>query len=105
MSDSGYVEIIYIDSNEDARKTGMGAVGATWEETRRCFNVACSQQCDIESAEFLCDLHDTDGDIIETVGLTRSAVEWITGETAKSDDEYVAYDKNFWSTVQRERAA
>lgn len=100
MSEAGHVEIIYIDSNGDARKTGLGAAGATWDETLECFAAAKAQQCDTKEAEFLCDLHDKEGDIIETVGLSRRSVEQISGEVAKSDDEYVRFDYDFWDKIR-----
>lgn len=98
------MEMIYIDSDGHARKTGVGAIFDTNAETLAAFRSAKPHDVGTERAEFLLDYYNRKGDLTDTIGITRSVYERITGEQAKSDAEYRALDAEYWASQQAPRA-
>lgn len=83
----------------DARKTGNGAVfvGAAECESR----IRNLRENDAgEDARFLVDIHDEQGDIVETFGLDEAGFEALTGEAPLSPEEYVEYDVAHWGAIR-----
>jgi hypothetical protein len=95
-----YMEIIYIDTEDQARKThlrlSLETDAATWAQFRsyRRYGV------NIKHATFLLDYHNRKGDLSDTIALDRYGFEMITGQQPKTDAEYVKLDSDFWNEVR-----
>jgi hypothetical protein len=98
-----FMELIYIDSEEDARQTNMQAQGATDAETWRLFNSYRKHSVDIKQASFLLDYHNRKGDLADTIAIDDVGFTAITGKQPKSDAEYRNIDASFWASVQESR--
>lgn len=91
-----FMELIYIDSDDLARKTDLqrsaATNAATWAEFRglRRFNV------DIKQARFLLDYHNAKGDLSDTIALDIRGFEVVTGLPAKSEVQYRKIDLKYW---------
>jgi len=94
------MEMIYIDSQDNARKTGVGAEFESPEETRRAFESARPLAVPSDYADYLLDLYDEDEDLVDTICLSRSSFQKVSGEKAKSDSEYIEIDDRFWSRLR-----
>ena len=81
-------------------KTGVGAIGATDSETQHLFESAKKKNCDSNFANFVFDLHDDHGDIVDTIFLTAEDYTAITGENAMSREEYEKIDSDFWASAE-----
>lgn len=92
-----YMEMIYIDSDGDARVTNVGAAMANARETRKAFKDLKARygEGDFSSAAFLCDLHTANGDIEDTIAIRREDFTAITGEPVLSDAEYRKIDNDY----------
>lgn len=97
-----YMEITFIDSASEGRKTGKGAAMKTNEETKTSFLSNKPYESSLETCQFLLDLKDADdGDaILDTIGLDAKQVENITGEPVKTEQEYLEFDASFWALAQ-----
>ena len=95
-----YMEMIYIDSDNAARKTGVGCECETPAETWAAFRSAKALEVPINEASFLLDYHNRRGDLVDTIPLSRDGFEQITGERARSDAEYRTFDAEFWRGVK-----
>ena len=91
-----YAEIIYIDSDDQARKTDMEHVGetnaATWADFRDLRRFAV----DKASARFLLDYYNAKGDLADTIFIDVGGFVAITGSQPKSDAAYRAIDRQYW---------
>lgn len=96
------LEMIFVDDQGRAYKTGVGAMGATEDETLKMFSSARSLEDRGSGEGFLLDLLNESGEVVDTIPLSRSGFEQISGEKAKSADEYREFDKAFWSGVKAE---
>lgn len=101
---SAYMRMIYIDSDRNARHTGVGAAMATDAETRKAFEDARSLSVDFDRADFLLDLLDAAGDLVDTLAIRKEDFESITGEKVQSDAYYRQYDQQYWDKARREHA-
>lgn len=95
-----YIEILYIDSDGQARKTDMEHVGAsnaeTWEEFRSLRRYAV----DSETGRFLLDYHNGKGDLADTICIDIGGFVAITGSQPKTDAAYRAIDLQYWRNAQ-----
>lgn len=95
-----YIEIIYIDSDGQARKTDMEHVGdtnaATWAEfcDLRRFDV------EKDAARFLLDYHNSKGDLAGTICIDVGGFIAITGSQPKPEATYRAIDRQYWRDAQ-----
>jgi hypothetical protein len=91
------MEMIYIDSDNQARQTGIGAIFETNAETLAAFRSA--KRCDVghARADFLLDYYNRRGDLSDTIGLTRADFERISGERVLSEAEYREIDAAYWA--------
>lgn len=96
-----YLEFEYIDKDNAGRKTGVGCEGETDRETMKLFNNARKFSSPIETCDFLLDLKKDDGDIIDTIGISKEVFRKISGTEPLSDEEYVELDTNFWQGIRR----
>ena len=90
-----YMEIFDIRTG-DVRKTGIGAMFETEEDTIAAFESA--RRLDDRSGQFLLDLYVKE-DLIDTIGLTEQAVTQISGETVQSAEVYTQYDIDYWERI------
>lgn len=99
------LEMIFVDDAGRAYKTGVGAIGKTDAETTQLFNAAKALEDHSSDEGFLLDLLNDSGEVVDTVPLSRSGFEKISGEKSKAADEYREFDKAFWSGVKAEVCA
>lgn len=98
------MEMIFIDSDGHARKTGVGAIMDTPADTWRAFLTA--KRFDVGAdADFLLDYYNRKGDLADTIGLRRRDFERITGEKARTDAEYREIDRKYWADAMAELRA
>ena len=90
------LEMIYIDSEDAARKTNVGAVMETNQETWHAFLSAKQLEVPAEKAQFLLDYYNRKGDLADTICLDAAGFKQITGEPVLSEAEYVAIDGAYW---------
>jgi hypothetical protein len=96
-----YMQMIYIDSDRNARHTGVGAAMETDAATWAAFNALRPRSCDINDAAFLLDYHDANGDLVDTLAIRREDFAAITGEKALSDAYYRQKDNEYWARAPR----
>lgn len=101
---SSYMQMIYIDSDGDARQTGVGAAMETNAATRKAFNALRPLAAPFDQAAFLCDYHDRNGDLVDTIAIRRDDFTRITGEPVKSDAEYRRIDADYWREARKEQS-
>lgn len=89
-----YLEMTYIDDDGNARLTGVGAEFKTDSETKAAFERVRSQSVDIKNldAKFILDLREDDGEIVDSLAITKKTFESVTGEKSMRDQFYVDYD-------------
>jgi hypothetical protein len=99
------MEMIFIDSDDQARHTNVGAAmgsnAATWAAFRsyRFFDVGKDR------AQFLLDYHNAKGDLAGTIFLDAAGFIAISGEKPKTDADYRQIDADYWSEVLNPKQA
>lgn len=93
------MEMIYVCKGPNAYKTGIGAIFDTNAATFDAFKSAKKIGVPLQDAEFLLDYYNRRGELSDTVGLSRSGFEYITGEKAKSESEYAEVDREHWAKL------
>lgn len=101
---TAYMQMIYIDTAGNARHTGVGAAMKTDAETRSAFEAVRPRSVAFDKAAFLLDLHDGNGDLVDTLAISKEDFPGITGEAVKSDADYRRIDEQYWAKVRREYA-
>ena len=101
---TSYMQMIYIDSDGDARHTGVGAAMTTNAATRKAFLSLRPLGVHVDQAAFLCDYHDRRGDLVDTIAIRREDFTRITGEPVKSDAEYRRIDADYWREAREEQS-
>lgn len=96
-----YCEIV--DARGRGSKTGKGAAWSTEAEARAGFEVA--RRLSVEGGGFLVDLHDGDGNLLDTVHVDEAGFEALIGEAPKSVAEYEEFDRAWWKARREERVA
>lgn len=100
-----YMEMIYIDAEDQARHTNIGrsaeSNAATWAE----FNGYRYLAVDIKTAKFLLDYYNAKGDLAGTVAVDADGFSAITGQAPKSEAEYVKIDEDYWADIGTSSAA
>lgn len=94
------MEMIYIDSDRQARKTGCGAIMDTPEQTWAAFRSVRRHEVPIEEADFLLDYYNRRGDLSDTIAISGRTFTKITGHRVLSEAEYRAIDKAFRSDLR-----
>ncbi|PZQ24368.1 MAG: hypothetical protein DI562_17955 [Stenotrophomonas acidaminiphila] len=100
-----HMEMIFIDSDRQARKTGVGAMMDTPAKTWEAFRSVRPLEVEVEQAEFLLDYYNRNGELADTIAISRSTFERITGQKALTEQEYRDIDKSFWSDLRSELRA
>jgi len=99
------MELIYIDSDDDARQTDMRAANGSDAETWATFRSYRRYAVDIKTALFLLDYHKANNDLADTIPIDATGFKIITGQEPKSDAEYRKIDSDFWDAVRKDRKA
>jgi hypothetical protein len=102
MAEQWYQEII--DCRGRGAKTDKGAAFSSEYYARKSFDSFRSLDVPGERAEFLLDLHDGAGDLVDTIRLDSSGFKMVTGESPKVATEYERIDREYWSAAMSERA-
>ncbi len=96
-----FMEMIFIDP-----KTNHGLFIGVGAEDR--FGVLLSMfdsyrdlNCPANEAEFILDLHDESHELVDTLYLTASGFEKITGEKAKTAEEYRKYEEEYMARARQ----
>lgn len=98
------VEVLDIRGG-DYRKTGEGAKGATYGETLALFRQAKRLEVPDKRASFIVDLHDPDGNLVDTAMIDARGFCLLTGrQRVPTRKETRAYDREYWQAA-REIAA
>lgn len=100
-----FIEIIYIDSEDLARKTNLCRECSTDAETLAEFRSYRIYEVDIKQAAFLLDYHNRKGDMNSTIPIDARGFIAITGQHPKSDAAYCKIDRDYWREVQKDRKA
>lgn len=95
-----YLDTIYLTKKGDGYKTRVGCQAETDALTTALFESARPLAMDADTADFLLDLHEDDGTIVDTIALSADAFTQITGEPVLTEDEYQKIDTDFWSAAQ-----
>lgn len=98
---SRYMEAIYLGENGDGCKTGVGAEWETDDGTTEAFESARQYDMDIKKAMFLIDLHEDNGDIVDTIAISTKNFIKITGEPVFSEAEYIETDHKYWANARK----
>jgi hypothetical protein len=99
-----FMELIYIDSEDLARQTGLSRAGETDAETWAEFQSYRRYAVDIKQAKFLLDYHNSKGDLGTTIPIDAGGFTAITGQKPKTDAEYRKLDRDFWKAVRKSAA-
>lgn len=102
---TSFMEMIYIDSEDDARQTGLQRSLATDADTWDEFRSFRKYSVNIKQARFLLDYHNRHGDLSDTIAIDDAGFRAITGQQPKTDAEYRKLDADFWTEVSASRQA
>ncbi len=89
---SKYMEMIFIDSENQARLTGVGAEFKTDKLTVNAFESARHFDIGMKECDFILDLHEDNGDLIDSIGVSAGSFAQIAGEPVLSEAQYIAID-------------
>lgn len=96
------IEIVYIASDDNARKTDMAHEGKSNAETWATFKSFRRYAADIKSARFLLDYYNAKGDLADTIPIGAEGFTAITGQRPKSEAEYGKIDDRYWDAARSE---
>lgn len=101
MSNNLYLDTTHLAPNGDGFKTGISVVMNTDKETKRSFLSYKSLEIDVEKAQYILDLRDDEGSILDSVSITGEAYASITGEPVLTTEEYIELDAAFWGGAEK----
>lgn len=100
-----YMEMIAIDSDDQARHTNVGAAmdsnKATWAAFQSYRHLDVGADC----AQFLLDYHNAKGNLADTIRLDATGFKTITGEEPKAEADYRKIDEDYWAQTIAESKA
>lgn len=99
MTMRSFMEIIYIDSDDQARMTNLATSARSNAETLATFRSYRKYGVDIKVARFLLDYHNAKGDLSDTIAIDAAGFAVITGQRPKSDADYRKIDDQYWDDV------
>lgn len=102
---SSRMEMIFIDSEDLARKTNVGAMMDTPAQTWAAFNAARRFAVEYKDAAFLLDYYNKRGDLADTIPVSREGFEAITGERPLTEADYVRIDEEYWAQARADYEA
>jgi len=89
------IEVTYIDSERNARHTGLFLP----TETDEIFN--SFRRLESKRPRFLLDLWTPNKERIDTIGISKASFTRITGKKVESDDYYRKIDDKYWEEERR----
>lgn len=95
-----FMEIIYIDTDDNARRTGLRRSAASNAATLAEFRKWRPFGVDIKQARFLLDYHNAKGDLSDTIALDEAIFRAVTGLEPGDDDHYRMIDARFWEDAR-----
>lgn len=98
---SAYMEMIYIDSDHQARKTRLGAIFDTDYLTLLAFRSTKRLAVPIETAKFILDCYDENEDLVDSVALSAAGFREITGQEPLTEADYRRIDAEFWAAARQ----
>ena len=94
-----YMEFVFLDSQGAARLTGVGAIFKNDAETTKAFESCRGDALDVEQARFILELHEDNGDLVDSVPVSIRSFSTISGESFQGEAHYVEYDQNYWAAA------
>lgn len=98
---SAYMELIFIDSEHQARKTRVGAEYDTDYLTLLAFRSTKRLAVPIETAQFILDYYDTNEDLVDSVALSAEGFRFVTGQEPLTEADYLRIDAEYWAEVRQ----
>ncbi len=95
-----YMEMIYIDTDDQARHTDVSAAADSNRATWAAFQSYRHLDVGSERAQFLLDYHNAKGDLASTIYLDAKGFTAVSGENPKTDTAYRKIDRNYWTEVR-----
>lgn len=95
-----YMQMIFIDDEDNARQTGRSAEANTNAETRAAFNAYRHHDVPIDQARFLLDYYNAKGDLADTIRLDEAGFRAITGQEPLTNAEYIKIDEEYWTAAR-----
>lgn len=89
--------------NDQCFKTGHGAIGVNYSESKHLFEQAKRQSVSDSRATFLVDLHDPEGDLVDSVLIDGRGFRKLTGARVPTQRETRQYDREYWDRARRAR--
>ena len=96
---SARLELVDI-REDDARMTGLGAVFQTDTATYADFEARRLLAVPVERADFLLDLYDAHGDLVDTLALSSAGFEVVIGEPPQPHSYYVALEESYYANLK-----
>lgn len=103
MSDGPYLTMTFVDPEGDARMVNLeyrGADAPVHFERYRHLNIEDKQRF-----TFLFDLHDVNGDLVDTICLDDAGFEVVTGKKPEPPEHYIKFDQEYWAAIWEEHEA
>lgn len=91
-----YLEMIDVRTGNGV-KTGLGAAFTTEDEVRAKFEASRGLAVPDDRMAFLVDLHNPNGDLLDTIQIDADGFEAIIGHPPESPDVYTAVDRAYWA--------
>ena len=98
-----YHEII--DCRNEGSRTGKGATFTSGKKARDSFAGFRLLEVPSDRAEFLLDLHDATGDLVDTIRLDSAGFKVVTGEAPATPAEYDRLDQGYWKQAKEQHNA
>lgn len=98
---ASFMEMIFIDSDGDARQTDMRRALETDAGTWAAFRRYKRYSVDLKEAMFLLDYYNRSGDLADTIAIDAAGFTAITGHHPKDDSAYRQIDRDFWKEVRK----
>ena len=95
-----YMEMMFIDSSNNARLTGVGVEFQSDVDTTKAFEQARCHDVGKDAGTFILDLCEENGDIVDSIAVSADSFSEITGKQVLSEAEYIAYDERYWRDEQ-----
>lgn len=87
----------------DGRKTGKGAEFETEADARVAFERFRVLGVKPRRVQFLLDLHNSNGDLLDTIRIDAAGFEAVTGAVPRSVEHYQRVDRAYWARTSDAR--
>lgn len=87
----------YLGKMDVEYKTGVGAEWKNDADATEAFESIRQYEMDIHKAEFLIDLYEDDGVMIDTIAVNAENYTKITGEPVRTKAEYIKTNHKYWT--------